>query len=62
MYPVHTATMTDAVAPGIQRWPRRQLLKMSKAMDKLEAKGSGDGSSTPAGPAGAHDLLSAPAD
>jgi hypothetical protein len=40
-------------SPGIQRWPRRQLLKMSKAMDKLEAKGSGDGSTTPAGPAGA---------
>lgn len=52
---------------GIQRWPRRQLLKMSKAMDSLDtsagpgallAHGS-TGAFAPAGPAGAHSWLKA---
>ncbi len=51
---------------GIQRWPRRQLLKMSKAMDSLDTSaGPGamlphgsTGAFAPAGPAGAHPWLS----
>ena len=52
---MHTCT-------GIQRWPRRQLLKMSKAMDRLDAAPGGvpgpDGTIPLAGPAGMRCRLS----
>ena len=40
------ATQRACRRHGIQRWPRRQLLKLSKAIDQINATGSvkgGDG-------------------